>query len=159
MIIGHMDRPEEFPYYPEPIRRALDYLRKTDLAGMKAGSYELEGKDLFVLIQEYETGAPDTRKPEAHEQYIDIQYIISGKERIGAAVAGSSSRITEDLRPETDLLFYRAPEGESWVELAPGGFAVFFPSDIHRPCCQSGSPGPVRKAVVKIRYSLLTPGS
>ena len=42
-------------------------------------------------------------------------------------------------------------DGESDLVMEAGNWAVFYPNDIHRPCCLAGTSGKVRKVVVKIR--------
>jgi biofilm protein TabA len=39
--------------------------------------------------------------------------------------------------------------------LAPGGFVVHFPWDVHMPLCAVGDPAEVRKVVVKVPLTLL----
>jgi YhcH/YjgK/YiaL family protein len=36
----------------------------------------------------------------------------------------------------------------------PGDFAIFFPSDVHRPACEVSGPETIRKVVVKVRFAL-----
>lgn len=60
---------------------------------------------------------------------------------------------------EKDVAFYAIPpERESSLLMQPGMFAVFFPHDIHRPCCQTTRPAKVKKVVVKIHRSLWAEG-
>ena len=46
-------------------------------------------------------------------------------------------------------------ENESTLTMTPGSFAVFFPSDVHRPGCLLDQSATVRKVVIKVRASLL----
>lgn len=152
MIFGHIKQLDELKTYPEIIQKALRYLADTDFTKMEIGTYELDGKNLFALVQEIETNSIENKKPEAHSLYIDIQYLVSGTEQIGYAPIGESSVIKEDLRPEKDVVFYQTPAKESMLDFYEGSFAVFFPSDIHRPGCLSGSKAKIRKVVMKIKY-------
>ena len=64
---------------------------------------------------------------------------------------------TVDEDPEgKDVTFYKDLEGEAFVDVTPGSYCVFFSNDIHRPGCAAGEPCAVRKAVVKMRQSLLS---
>ena len=37
------------------IKTALDYIAKTDFSGMEPGRYELDGSNLFELVQAYDS--------------------------------------------------------------------------------------------------------
>ncbi len=37
------------------------------------------------------------------------------------------------------------------IKLEPGLFAVFGPADGHKPGCQWGKPGPVKKIAIKVK--------
>ena len=71
-----------------------------------------------------------------------------------AAETGNNA-VLEDLVEARDLLFYTGMENESTLTMTPGSFAVFLPSDVHRPGVALDEPKKVRKVVVKVRVSLL----
>ncbi|MCC6345866.1 MAG: YhcH/YjgK/YiaL family protein [Nitrospirales bacterium] len=118
--------------------------------GLPDGRYPIVGEDVFALVQTYDTGMPDAKRWEGHRKYIDIQYLLSGKEEIGWAPV-SSLAITSPYSDEKDVLFFREGSVTSPLALVPGIFAVFFPDDAHRPGCALGPPCSVRKVVVKVR--------
>ncbi|MDA3956337.1 YhcH/YjgK/YiaL family protein [Oceanispirochaeta sp.] len=152
MILGHINHLDELKTYPKIIQKALQYLADTDFTKMEIGTYELDGKNLFALVQEMETDSVVNRKPESHSLYVDIQYLVSGTEMIGYADLGKSMVIKEDLRPDNDVVFYQAPVKETMLDFEEGSFAIFFPSDVHRPGCLSGQKTVIRKVVMKIKY-------
>jgi len=86
---------------------------------------------------------------EAHRRYIDIQYLVSGIERIGYTPVANLA-LTTPYDEDKDVAFYQG-HGDI-LTLEPGMFAVFFPHDAHMPmlCEAGGSPKQVRKIVVKI---------
>ena len=140
--------------YPAAIETALKWLADHDLANMEAATYELEGKDLYIMIQDFTTQPAEARRPERHNDYLDIQYIVSGVERMGYVPYTGKEAVDED--PEgKDVTFYKDLEGETFVDVTPGSYCVFFSNDIHRPGCAAGEPCAVRKAVVKMKQSLL----
>ena len=139
---------------PGAIGEALGWIAEHDVAHMEAGTYELQGQDLYVMIQDFTTRPVQDCSPERHNDYLDIQYVVSGVERMGYAPYTGAEAVLSD--PEgKDVAFYRDLEGESFVDVGPGAYCVFFSNDIHRPGCAAGQPGPVRKVVVKMRQSLL----
>lgn len=140
--------------YPAVISRALALLATLDLAALPAGRHPLEGDVMFLLIQEPLTGEFESKRPEAHVQHADIQLLLAGEEVYGVALAEAGLQVLEDLRDRHDIAFFGAPQREARITLRPGEFLVFWPGELHRPCCAAGSPAPIRKAVVKIHRSL-----
>jgi biofilm protein TabA len=146
---------KEKNYYPQAIQRGVEYLQNTDFSKMEPGRYEIEGNLMFVLLQEVNTRPANEQKPESHEIYTDIQYVIRGEELIGVTKVSEGHVVSEDMLESKDLLFYSHVENETELKLYPGMFAVFYPSDIHRPCCSLNKDQPIRKAVIKIHRDLL----
>lgn len=140
--------------YPAAIQTALKWIADNDVAHMEAGTYELQGKDIYVMIQDITTQPAEVRRPERHNNYLDIQYIVSGVERMGYVPYTGAETVLED--PEgKDVTFYQDLADETFVDVTPGCYCIFFSNDIHRPGCAAGEPGSVRKAVVKVKQSLL----
>lgn len=157
MIVGDLAKweQEKRAFHPA-IAKGVEFLRTHDLAAMELGRYEVEGSDLFVLIQEAVTEAKELRKPESHVKYIDIQYLIEGTgEIIGAARHSDANVISVNDFASKDIAFYSKVENEFDILLRPGMFAVFFPNDVHRPVVAVGEGGRIKKAVVKINKALL----
>jgi len=156
LIVGDLQHWEsESALFPPAVRRGLAYIRDCDAENLPLGKYPIEGDLMFALVQEADTEPAELRKPEAHQLHADIQCLIRGEERIGVLRRTADLEPVEDRMAEQDVAFYAfAPERESSVILQPGMFAVFFPNDIHRPCCQVASPARLKKVVVKIHRSL-----
>lgn len=147
MILDHIKNINNYKFLSNSMIRALEHIRDTDFSELEERTYEVDGRELFFFIQSYETKAVNDT-PEAHRQYADIQYIISGTEQIGIAQLDAAEEI--EARPQNDIWFYRCPM--DFVTLSEGMFAVFFPNDAHAPCISpaSGS-NSVRKCVFKVR--------
>ena len=71
--------------YPAAIRTALEWIAGHDIAGMEPGTYELQGRDIYVNIQDITTKPMEECLPERHIDYLDLQYVVSGVERMGYA--------------------------------------------------------------------------
>lgn len=157
MIFGNIhNMADMLPTLPQPIQTALRHLQTTDFAALPAGNYDLQGKDIYVQVIDMTTNAFAFTKPEVHRQYIDVQFLCRGREKIGVATDTGNNQIAQDLLEQRDLLFYTGMENESTLVMLPGSFAVFFPSDVHRPACQFDGPEAIRKIVIKVRLSLLS---
>ena len=131
------------------IKTALDYLSKTDFSTMQPGRYELDGSNLFVLVQMYDSLPKDQGKWECHQKYIDIQYIAEGVEQIGFANV-NSMKITTEYNAEKDVAFLGGVG--DYVTLTKGSYGIFFPQDAHQPkIALNNKPCPVKKVVIKIK--------
>ncbi|WP_442798904.1 YhcH/YjgK/YiaL family protein [Pantoea vagans] len=147
---------ERHAFHPV-IDQAISWIAGTDFSQLDTGKYEiLPDNKMFCLVQEMMTEPASARRAESHFSYIDIQYLLAGTENIGVARAHPDQKITEDFAEQRDVVFYQTILNESVITLLPGMFALFFPHDIHRPCCAPGEPATIRKAVIKIHRDLFT---
>ncbi|EMM5418992.1 YhcH/YjgK/YiaL family protein [Citrobacter amalonaticus] len=118
------------------------------------GRVELRGDDVFMNVMQFATQSPTEKKAELHEQYIDIQLLLAGEERIQFGVA-DSARQCEEMHVEEDYQLCREIADSQSITLQPGMFAVFMPGEPHKPGCNVGEPKAITKVVVKVRASLL----
>ncbi|MDO8682479.1 MAG: YhcH/YjgK/YiaL family protein, partial [Armatimonadota bacterium] len=133
------------------IEAALKYLQNTDFSALEPGRYDIQGTEIYALVQDYETKPMGTSVWEAHRKYIDVQYIANGAERMGCANIEDMKgfKITSEYNEAKDVMKF---EGEGDFFLAKAGtFAIFMPHDEHMPCMAVSDPQPVRKVVVKVR--------
>ena len=157
MLFSHLRHAEQIlPTLPEPLQTAVRHLRDTDFERLDVGNYDLLGKDIHVQVIDLVTKPALELRPEVHRQYIDVQFLCRGRERIGVADDSGNNEVAEDLLAQRDIKFYRGIEGETVLEMVPGSFAIFFPWDVHRPGCQVLGPQPIRKVVVKVRLAVLS---
>ncbi|CAM4151064.1 MULTISPECIES: N-acetylneuraminate anomerase [Lelliottia] len=119
------------------------------------GRYELQGDDIFMNVMTFATQLPEQKKAELHEQYIDIQLLLAGEERILYGVAGSA-RQCEEMHTEEDYQLCSAIEGMQRLDLTPGMYAVFMPGEPHKPGCVVKETEEIKKVVVKVRVSLMS---
>lgn len=148
MILDNIKNLKNYPFADGRLLRALEYLRDTDLSVLPDSTCQVDGSDLYYFVQTYET-RPANDTPEAHRQYIDIQYVLSGTECMGV---GQLEQMTEEVeaRPQKDIWFYRGPMDT--ITVSQGMFAVFFPNDVHAPCVSPASgANTVRKCVFKVK--------
>jgi YhcH/YjgK/YiaL family protein len=107
------------------------------------------GGGVFALEQAYLAKPPAQGRWEAHQDHIDVQVVVSGRELMGV-IEVTRLVISEDLRPAKDLMFYAPCAEGSTLKVAAGEVAVFHPADGHMPSLADGAPGIVRKTVVKV---------
>jgi len=85
--------------------KAVDFLKNTDLASLADGKYEIDGKNVFANVISYTTIPWEEAKYEAHENYTDIQYMISGTEILTYAPIDALN-VKVPYNPEKDVIFY-----------------------------------------------------
>jgi len=136
---------------PERWDKAFQFLSEQNLAELEKGRYELEGADLFVNVDEYVTRNEEDVLFEAHKKYADIQFLVSGEEKIGVMPLETTT-VAIPYNEEKDIMFLTA-EKENYRIAKPGKFFLFFPEDAHRPTVKSAENSPVRKIVVKVRIN------
>jgi YhcH/YjgK/YiaL family protein len=129
---------------------AFKFLKESDLSNMELKRYELDGTNLYAPLSEYMSKNEENARYEAHRKYIDIQYVVSGKELMGIAPMSQQKEILEPYNEEKDVMFVTVNEIKNYQAL-PDRFFIFFPEDIHRPGLKDGENSPVRKAVVKVK--------
>lgn len=119
------------------------------------GRYELRGDDVFMNVMAFATQPAESKKAELHAQYVDIQLLLSGEERILFAIAGAA-RQCEAWHVEEDYQLCSAMENQQSVTLRPGAFAVFMPGEPHKPGCVVDEAGEIKKVVIKVREETFT---
>lgn len=148
MIIDNLSAAEK--YYPiHPLfRKAFEYLNSLDLQHAEEGKHVLPENDLFYIVMERQGLSKEAAIEhfECHNEYIDIQLCIHGKETIGWKPRDTCSR-QKDSNEKEDYFFYNE-EPDMYFQLADNQFAIFFPGDVHAPMIGEGV---IRKIVVKVK--------
>lgn len=127
--------------------KAFAFMKEKDLATLKPGKYPIDGENVFATVTEAPSKAFDKTQWESHRNYSDIQYIIKGKEKIGAAPV-SAITIRDQYDPKRDVVFYNG-EGK-YYEAGPDTFFIFTPADAHRPSVIVEGYDVVKKLVIKV---------
>lgn len=133
---------------------AFEYLASFD-PGTPDGNHAI-GLGCEARVMSYRTEPAENRRWESHVRFIDIQYVVSGRERIEAAEVRSLSEATP-YDPANDVAFYSAASrATSGLCVGAGEFTIFFPHDGHRPGIEIDTPAEVRKIVIKVPVEQLT---
>ncbi len=130
------------------IYKVLTFIRDTDFSAWDKEQYELEKDTIKILVKEYQTNEENIT-PETHEKFIDIQYLITGRELISVGRRDKMREIvTAD--PEHDIWFYH---GDTFpLILQDDLFMIFWPEDAHAPGISiNGQKEFCRKVIGKIR--------
>ena len=133
------------------LKKAFEFIKKTDLSALEPGKHEISGDDVFILIQEYTTQTSMGRFMEAHRKYADIQIVISGKETIYYSQSSEGMDLHQAYSADKDCVLYSSEGFSSECRMEKGAFAVFYPNELHKPCCALNGQSEVKKAVIKVR--------
>ena len=130
--------------------KVIAFLEKCAAAAPAPGKYELDGKKLFVNVQQYSPKVFNPEKLEYHRNYIDIQLLFAGEEKLYyAPLDGKETVIPYDSEKDCGMKRIPGPEAGTEVRLVPGNFVLLYPDEGHLPGV--GDPAAnVVKAVVKI---------
>lgn len=147
MIFDRIENAHLYTALGSRIAKAFEYLQTADFTRLAPGRYDIDGDNLFAMVNAYETKERDECELEGHRQYIDLQFMVEGSELIGYAPL-SNQLLSVKQVSEEDCQFF---QGEaSFILLEEGMFALLLPADLHMPCIRA-SHERVKKVVVKIR--------
>ena len=149
MIYDKIDKTAIYEGLSKDIYEGLAFLRaiKQDI---EIGVHVINPR-VKAIVSEYTTKEVNEKGYEAHHEYVDIQYLISGKEKI-CCVPLEYLKEKVAYNEEKDVAFYdEADVKPQELLLGNGYFAILFPQDGHMPCLSVNKPTAVKKVVVKVK--------
>jgi len=150
MIQDHLGQSSRYTAPHPRFAAAFDFLANLP-ADLPAGRTEIDGTNVFALVQRYTTRAAANAVFEAHRQYIDVQFVQAGRETILWAPLVALAQVTQPYDAEKDVAFFAAPDRWTPLRLEENQFAILFPDDAHAPCLDCAGRGDVPKVVIKAR--------
>jgi YhcH/YjgK/YiaL family protein len=152
MIYDNLDNIAFYKGLSPDIYEGLNFLQQVT-PDIEVGTYRLS-PNVKAIVSEYTTKEANENGYETHRQYIDIQYLLKGNEKIACLPVGDLSE-TKSYSEETDAAFYNVVSelSPSTFDLRPGYFAIFYPQDGHMPQLCINEPEMVKKVVVKVRIT------
>lgn len=146
MIIDQIHNAQLYFAVHPRLQPAFAYLQQVDCASLAVGRYEIDGANLYALVQEYETKPQEAGLWEAHRRYLDLQYLFRGAEKIGYA---NLKHLTPgEYQASQDFLPLSGPG--DFFTLQSGDFVILLPEDAHMPGLAVNTPAPVKKIVLKL---------
>lgn len=101
-----------------------------------------------IVVQQGTTKAVQSQLLEAHREYLDIQYVVKGKETVGWAPVDTLVP-ADAFNVAKDMGMYRGHC--DFMEIQEGYCYVVYPEDAHMPCRHLESPSDYVKMVVKLK--------
>lgn len=149
MIFDRLSNCEQYYSLNEKFKKAFEFLKNTDLVHLDEGSYEIDGKNIYANVQSVDLKPVEEKKWEVHRKYIDIQYVITQKEKMGYGILEDFKTIIEKYDDNRDVEFL---DGEkfNFVDVNCGYFVIFYPNDVHAPMLRVDKAEKIKKVIVKI---------
>jgi YhcH/YjgK/YiaL family protein len=147
MIFDTLDNHARYVGLGYNLPAAMKFLLENDLTSLPPGRMDLNGDNLYVLVQEYNTKPAEQGMWEAHRKYIDVQYMVSGQERMGVA----NLRTMQLGEYVTEKDFQPMSGRGNHLDVFAGSFVIFFPEDAHMPGLCVNAPESVKKVVLKVK--------
>ena len=144
MIFDHIGNHEKYGKMHPYFREAFAFL--ANAGDLQNGRHELSG-GMYANVSEGDARPEDEMQFEAHRKYIDLQFLISGSERL---IWGDGNRLPHvtEYSEENDCYFLSG-KGQG-IDVYPGDFYILYPEDAHKPGCSAGMPSHYRKIIVKV---------
>lgn len=152
MVLDQLGQWRRYAGLTPRVEPAFQFLEQVT-AATPPGRHELAGSDLYALVQTYTTKPAAGIVFESHRQYLDVQYLVAGRETILWAPVAALPVVTQPYDPAKDCALYAPGPAATAVRLSPGDFAMFLPADGHAPGLECDGPGDVVKVVVKVRVA------
>lgn len=147
MILDTIENSDRYIGLHKNFAKAFEYIKSQNLHTLEPGKYVIDGTELFSAVSLKEGVITADAKFEAHQNYIDIQYCVSGVEKIGWSPKNTCSQPKAEYNAEKDVTFYN-DEPVTYFQLIPEQFVIFFPEDVHAPMIGEGL---IKKLVLKIK--------
>ena len=105
-------------------KKCFDYVEEYKKNPVPAGTYEIEGRDLYVMVQDSETRLEGFL--ETHKKYIDVQVLIDGEEMVYCDW-GDKLETQEPYNEERDFEFFKdGTEYEYEIDSETGKIAIYY---------------------------------
>lgn len=147
MIKDRLEHASSYYGISDVLQKGFEWLKNNDMINMPDGKHLIDGENIFANVQSYDT--KDSAPYEGHRKYIDIQYMIKGREKVGVTDYSNCST-TEAYNEEKDIEFLKCNISDNYQTLEEGEFLVFFPQDAHQPALNPAEKLFVKKVIVKV---------
>ncbi len=157
MIIGDLTRIDYAQNLPPILAKICDYLNSIDLNALEIGKHYLT-EEIVINVDETQLTPPQDKKAEFHHNNIDIQVLIDGEEWIEYSAEMPDAEQCTPYNVEFDCQFIHKFSNKNIIKLQPKMFVIFFPYEIHKPCCSyevNSDNKALKKLVVKVPTNLL----
>ena len=150
MLVSSMKKYKNILNFFPQLDIVFNYITKNINSKTSDGKYNIT-KEVYAIVQTCQPKTKNEQVLEKHKKYIDLQLVISGKEKIGWKFFDKSFKVLKKYNTKKDIAFY-SNKPDAFINLKKGEFVIFFPEDTHAPlCCEKSE----KKCIVKIPAKLV----
>ena len=147
MIYDLIENKDLYTKLGEKYVKAFEFIEKAVKDGVECGRHIIDGDEVYANVSEYDTKTEAVY--EAHKEYIDLQYVVSGHENLYYKNIKDCTT-TKEYSSEGDYMLLTAEE-PTVLDMNAGAFAILYPDDAHAPGMAQKCVTRVKKIVVKIK--------
>lgn len=151
MILDILENANQYAGVHPGIGRALAEMKRFTPDNYGDGRVDVDGDNVFLLLNNYETHPKSESMAEAHRKYIDVMYMVEGAETIYVKNVEKLRCVTEEYTEENEALIAETDDDATAVRLEAGYFVILFPQDAHSPACDADGKHTVKKIIGKVR--------
>lgn len=147
MIYDNIENIELYKGLSVDIYEGLKFLKQAT-PELVNGVYQITSK-VKAIVSEYDTKVVNENGYEAHKKNIDIQYPLSGSEKVRCEPT-RNLEITKEYDGDNDYVLFNGKTPGSDLTIGNGYFLVLFPDDGHIPQLCVDKPTKIKKLTLKI---------
>lgn len=130
---------------------AFEFFNNRDLVNLKPGTYVIDSGNVIATVVEGPTKNIQDIMWEAHKDFNDLQYVITGKASMGVApVTDNAATVTIPYTHSSDIMHFTNDNGQ-YYDADPGVFFIFSPQEMHRPAIRVPESNKIKRIVIKVR--------
>lgn len=149
MMLSNLDTPLSSINVSQRVKTAINFLKNLD-KNIPDGKVEIDDKNIFALVATVKTEHPDKRFFEAHRDYIDVQFVIDGRQII-EWMPVTAFKEEKNYDEDNDLYKFNQNFSGSKIIIGNNNYAIFFPEDAHKPLCFIDEASTIKICVIKVR--------
>ena len=149
MVIDTLTNSHKYYNLHSLFEKAFNFVFATDLMTAKPGTYPIDGDRIRAIFSKNmgTTREQSVSEFECHNQHIDIQICIHGKEGFGWKPRENCKIDKGGYHSDKDVLFF-GDEPDMFFQLTDGQFVILFPEDVHAPMIGDKE---IQKLVIKVK--------
>jgi len=149
MIFDRLNNSKQYYILGDRIKKGFEFLLNNNLKNLADGKYIIDNDEIYANVQSLKTKPKEEQKWEVHRKYIDIQYVIKGREKMGYGILEDFKEIEIPYDDKKDVEFLQG-EKYNYINVQEGDFVIFYPNDVHAPMLSVNEDINIKKVIVKI---------
>jgi YhcH/YjgK/YiaL family protein len=147
MILDSLKNKAQYAALHPRFQAVFDFIDNNDVASLPCGRHDIDGDNIFVMVQELDLREVSAARLELHRKYIDIQLLLDGPEELfGWSEKPDCVKPEAEFDEAKDVQFF-TDVPQCFYSVKKGQFSILFPEDGHAPMLGEGH---VKKCIFKI---------